>query len=395
MAAPLKVLFITHNYPRAPGDFAGVFLHLLARKIRENGFEVYVVAPHDAAVPEYEEFQGIKVYRFRYGPDEEETLAYRGEMHGRILKNPIKVIRLAKFLRAAYRLSCRIIKQEEISLVSVHWVVPNGIIGYLLSRKYGSKIKLLLCSHGTDVRLLAGIPLVYSAFRPAIRKAKGWTVVSSYLKELISARDRAAADKIRVIPLPNDENVFYPEEGTLEDPNLVVAVSRLTSQKRLSLLLDAVKIVARSRPEIKLEIYGVGPERIRLEEHLQNIGLAGRAKILKPLPQQRLRTVYNRAAVVVLNSVGEGFGLALTEAMLCGTAVIGTRSGGITDIIDDRETGLLVSPDNVQELADRISRLLEDRTLRERLANAGYRKAREHFTSRSSAERYADLLRTL
>ena len=105
----IKVLFVTHNYIRHKGDFAGVFLHLLARKLKEQDVEVHVVAPHDAGLTEYEEVEGIKIYRFRYADDDKETFAYRGDMHQQLFKNPFKIIRLLKFLRESYKLSCKII----------------------------------------------------------------------------------------------------------------------------------------------------------------------------------------------------------------------------------------------------------------------------------------------
>ncbi|PKK84029.1 MAG: hypothetical protein CVT49_05225 [candidate division Zixibacteria bacterium HGW-Zixibacteria-1] len=390
---PLKVLFVTHNYIRFVGDFAGVFLHLLARKLRENGIEVHVVAPHDAAIPEMEEIQGIKIYRFRYGPDEKETFAYRGNMHRQLFRNPFKIFRLLKFLSSARRLASEVIEKENIPVVSVHWLVPNALIGRRLKRKYNDKIRLLFHSHGTDVRLLTGVPFVYTFLKPTIRKAERWTVVSSYLKNLVTAKDNSIGDKIEIIPLPNDEKIFYPDDNVLEDSNLVVAVSRLTSQKRLYLLLKAIKIVSGKHPNVKLGIYGAGPEKESLENLIKELGLEGRAKIHKPVDQRDLRQVYNKAAVVVLNSVDEGFGLALTEAMLCETAVIGARSGGIVDIIDDEKTGLLVVPDDVEDLSRAILRILEDATLRQRLGEAGYEKAKASFSSEASAARFAELFK--
>ncbi|UCD94934.1 MAG: glycosyltransferase family 4 protein [Candidatus Zixiibacteriota bacterium] len=393
-AAPLKVLFITHNYIRRVGDFAGVFLHLLARKLRENDIEVHVVAPHDAGLGEYEEIQGIKIYRFRYADDNKETFAYRGDMHRQLFKNPLKIFTLLRFIRSARELAASIIEKENIRIVSVHWLIPNGIVGRQLKRKFKDTVRLFLSSHGTDVRLLTGVPCVYGFLRSAIRGAQGWTVVSNYLRARILRKDRSVGEKIHVVPLPNDETVFYPDNSVLEDPNLIVAASRLTVQKRLNFLLRAVKIVFRDRPHVKLEIYGEGPERDRLEKMVTELGLSERVKILKPVSQKELRKAYSRAAIVVLNSVGEGFGLALTEAMLCRTAVIGTNSGGIVDIIENDKSGLLVPPDDPQKLADAIRRLLGDVSLRERLARAGYNRAIDRFSSQSSAKRYADLFRS-
>ena len=389
-----KVLFITHNYIRFKGDFAGVFLHLLARKLREQGLDIFVVAPHDASFAESETIDGIKIFRFHYAPEHKETFAYRGDMHRQLLRNPLRIFRLLRFLSAGYKLAREIIDREEIKIVSVHWVVPNGIIGYRLKRKFKDKIRLILSSHGTDVRLLTQYRVIMRLFRPVINSCRRWTVVSSFLKERIAARDYSAAGKVQVVPLPNDESLFYPDDRVRKESSLVVSVSRLTVQKRLPVLFEAIKLASRDIPGLKLEVYGIGPEKFRLERIITDIGLEGRVSLVEPLPQQELRRVYNRATMVVLNSVDEGFGLALTEAMLCRTPVIGARSGGILDIIDDKVTGLLVPPDNSELLAEAIKLMIQDSELRRRLAEEGYNKALQRFTSVSSARQYAEIFKS-
>jgi glycosyltransferase involved in cell wall biosynthesis len=392
---PLKVLFLTHNYIRFKGDFSGVFLHLLARKLRDFGIEVIVIAPHDSHTDEYEEIDGVKIYRFRYATDDNETFAYRGDMHRQLFRNPFRIFRLISFIKASYRLALTVIEKEKIGVVSIQWLIPNGITGFFLKRRLKEKITLYLSSHGTDIRLLTKLPLVYSIFRPVIKKTKCWTVVSNYLKDLILGKDSRNADKIRVIPMPNDETLFCPNPEISKEPYLVVAVSRLMVQKRLYLLLEAIKIVSEKIPEIRLEIYGAGPERVTLTDLIVSSGLEGRAKICQPVPQEELSRIYNRAAVVVLNSINEGFGLALTEAMLCRTAVIGTISGGITDIMEDNKSGLLVPADNTEALAEAIEKIIGDTVLREKLAEDGYRRAIAKYSSESSARQYAELFRGL
>lgn len=386
-----KVLFITHNYIRHRGDFAGVFLHLLATKLTELGFEIFVTAPHDAGLAEYEEIDGIKIYRFRYAEDKDETLAYRGNMHRQILTNPFKLFRLKKFLTAAYDKSAEIIEEENIEIVSVHWVVPNGRIGFNLKEKFGDKIKLFLHSHGTDIRLLTKFYLLYLYFKPVIKIYERWTVVSNYLKRLILERDIKISDKINVIPLPNDEKLFFPDESVRDDPNLIVTVSRFTRQKRLDIFVKALNILKDEFPNLKAEIYGSGPEKGNIESLIEGFELTGRIMIFRPVTQDELRSVYNRAAAVVLNSVDEGFGLTLTEAMLCRRAVIGTESGGITDIIEENQTGLLIPEDNPEELANAIRRLISDPEQRKILAAAGFQRAINEFSSNSAAQKYADL----
>jgi glycosyltransferase involved in cell wall biosynthesis len=386
---PQKVLFITHNYIRYDGDFSGVFLHLLARRLREYGVNVTVLAPHDQGLPEFENIDGINIYRFRYGDDDDETFAYRGDMHRQLLYNPLNVFKLFRFIRSAFREAVKVIENDNIGVVNIHWIVPNGLVGMKLLRKFDGKIKIFLSSHGTDIRLLTKIPFALTFFKSFIRHCRGWTVVSTYLASRLSLKDQDLGKVIKVISLPNDERLFRPLERVRKDPNLVVAASRLTVQKRLKYLIEAVRLVYTEIPSVKLEIYGTGPELDRLNRQIEESGLLGRVSINEPLSQDALAEVYNRAGMVVLNSYEEGFGLALTEAMLCRTAVIGASSGGITGIIEHEKTGLLVPVDNSASLAEAIKRLIRDDNLRDRLAEEGYRKALKKYSSDSSARAYA------
>ncbi len=392
---PHKVLFLTHNYPRYKGDFAGVFLHLLARKLREHDIEIIVVAPHDKNAAEYEILDGIKIHRFRYAKDEQETLAYRGNMHRQVLSNPFKIFDLLKFINSGAKKASEIIEKENINTVSVHWVVPGGLIAKKLLRRFKGKIRLILSSHGTDVRLINRFYFLYLFLKRAIKTAEKWSVVSQFTKRLILERDINLSDKIEIIPMPSDETIFYPDGNILEDPNLIVAASRLTKQKRLDYLFRAMPLILKEIPNAKLEIYGEGPERESLLALADSLSIMERTKVLPPVTHPELRKVYNRAAVVVLNSVDEGFGLSLVEAMLCRRAVIGTESGGIVDIIDINKTGLLVDPDNVEALAESLKQLLKDSSLRTRLSEAGYQKALAQFSTKAITARYAALLKDL
>ncbi len=392
-ATPLKVLFITHNYIRYQGDFSGVFLHLLARRLRDHGINVSVLAPHDGGLPEFEMIDGINIYRFRYGDDTAETFAYRGDMHRQLMYNPLKFLRLLKFVREAYKQAVKIIKEENIGLVNVHWIVPNGLIGKKLLRKFDGKVKIFLSSHGTDIRLLTKIPFVLGYFRSFIRNCRAWTVVSTFLASKISLKDQELGNTIKVIALPNDETLFHPINRIKKDRYLIVAASRLTVQKRLKHLIEAIRLTSDKVPDVRLEIYGTGPEQEKLLRQIEEAGLLGRINIFEPLAQDKLAEVYNRASVVVLNSYEEGFGLALTEAMLCRTAVIGTKSGGITGIIDHEKNGLLVPVDDPESLAAAIVRLVTDTELRDSLAEAGYQKALKKYSSDSSARAFAAMFR--
>ncbi|MCB2230886.1 glycosyltransferase family 4 protein [bacterium] len=393
MAKPVKLLLLTHNYPRRRDDYAGVFIALLARRLTKLNIQPVVVAPHDAEVPEREETDGIRIYRFRYASDpEKQTLAYRGNMHEQVFGSPLGPFRLQRFLKSFERLTLDVIEKEKIEVIAGHWLVPTGIVMKRIMRR--TNLPMILSSHGTDIRLLAkfGRP-VYRYFESLTRSLQRWTVVSSFLKEELTMLDPECESLLDVLPLPHNEKVFFRESEVKRQDNLIVAVTRFTEQKRVDLLIRAFHWVTREDRSARLEIYGSGPLEENVRALIAELGLERQVILNEPVSQERLREVYNRAAVVVLNSYREGFGLALSEAMLCGAAVIGTASGGITDIIEDQKRGLLVELDNVNQLAEAILRLLKNKVYRERLAEHGYRFARSHYASGPLAARYAEIVR--
>lgn len=392
MSQPIKLLMLTHNYPRFSGDYAGVFLSLLAKKLHLFNIEPIILAPHAPGLKEYEEIDGVKVYRFRYAQDEKEIIAYKGNMHKLVLGSVNGIFQFRQFLKAFEQNALEIIEKEKIDIIAGHWLVPAGLVMKSLSKK--TKLPMILSSHGTDIRLMRKyFSVLYRYLKKFCLTLKTWTVVSTFLQNGILSMDKRLLRVLEILPMPHDETIFYKDDSVERDANLLVSVTRFTEQKRVDKLVQAFALVSEKNDFLKLQIYGTGQLQPEIESLIDTLGLKDKISIHAPLPQQKLRNIYNRASIVILNSYEEGFGLALSESMLCGAAVIGTDSGGITDIIEHEKTGLLVPLDNPEKLAEAILRLAEDSELRQKLSNTGYMFATETYQSEPLAKRYADIVR--
>ncbi len=388
----MNVLFVTHNYIRRPGDFAGVFLHLLARRLRDEGITVTVLAPHDSGLPEIDIIDEITIHRFRYAPDESETFAYRGDMHRQLL-TPSGVMRFVSFQKSCRSAALSLTEKIKFDIITAHWVIPCGPVAARVARDRG--VRFVLHSHGTDVRLLDKLWPVRAFAQRAIATSHAWSVVSTHLAEIAMRRFPDAAAKISVCPLPNDESLFFPDPNVTRNPKKIVAVTRFTRQKRVLQLLHACKILAESGVDFSIDIYGVGPLQADVESFTSENNLSSRITLHAPVSQEKLRQAYSSARAVVLNSVGEGFGLTLVEGSLCGAVPIGVRSGGITDTITHEKNGLLAEPDNPQSLADCFKRILTDDILAAQLAVEARASALARFASAAAAKRYAELYRSV
>ncbi|MFQ5608382.1 MAG: glycosyltransferase family 4 protein, partial [Candidatus Zixiibacteriota bacterium] len=282
-------------------------------------------------------------------------------------------------------------RKGTFDLIAAHWALPASRPALHAAKR--ANLPLVVHSHGTDVRLLSQVFLARRFASTALHRASRWTVVSSYLKKLAADSFPALTEKIQVAPLPTDPKLFWTEDITRRDPKLIVSVTRFVPQKRVEVLIDAAAELKKRAVEFKLEIYGVGPLEEELKLRAGERELGGIVSFFGPTTQTELRSVYNRAGIVALNSIKEGFGLTLVEGALCGALPVGVNSGGIPDIIEHEQTGFLAEPDNPSALADELARALENPERREALSQIARQNALERFTGSATARRYAEIYR--
>jgi glycosyltransferase involved in cell wall biosynthesis len=228
---------------------------------------------------------------------------------------------------------------------------------------------------------------------PSLLVADALITVSRHLKsEAVSYG--AEASRVHVIPNGVDRSTFTPigkEEarrklGLSHDGPIVLLVAHLIERKGADLAIRAMQKVVSRNPTAKLYLIGAPQSytdsgwRERLVQLPGALGIERQVVFLGDVPGHgdgQLNLWYNAADIVVLPSRAEGMGMVLIEAMACGTPVIGTRVGGIPDVVTDRSNGLLVPPEDSDSLAAAILEALGNRELRQCLAEAGLRRVRQ------------------
>ncbi len=182
---------------------------------------------------------------------------------------------------------------------------------------------------------------------------------------------------------------FYPPQSTEksgEVPYRIVSSGRLVEKKGFSFLVDACRILADRGEKFECLIGGSGELETQLKARVTELGLTHQVTVTgKTLVQEKIIEFMHGGDVYVLPCVWaadddvDGLPQMLMEAMACGLPAISTRLVGIPDLIQHEETGLLVAPNDAFALADAIARLMRDKALGQRLADAGRLRVIETF----------------
>jgi glycosyltransferase involved in cell wall biosynthesis len=233
----------------------------------------------------------------------------------------------------------------------------------------------------TFMKYLAGIE------KEAARKATLIVTVSKYSAEKIVQLYDVDEAKIRVVPNGVDSQRFKPEVDCRElkqkigenSKHLILFVGNLIPRKGLQFLIEAAKQVLKENKDTKFVVVGDGPLKNRLISHSEEQGVSDKFAFLGNVPEAMLHQLYNCADVFASPSIQEGQGITLLEAQATAKPVVAFNVSAINEVVKNNETGLLVKPSSL-ELANAISRLLSNPSLREKLGRSGREFVRENFS---------------
>ncbi len=231
--------------------------------------------------------------------------------------------------------------------------------------------------------------------------------VAPRLSRIITGSNHARRDLIRefdlpasrldVIPYGVDTEKFRPREDVTPAPNRLISVTStqwLRQIKGFDNLLEAFERMLTERDDLELVIVGTPDEEGLTEFFSHDMGVASNLVFVNDIPTEQLIKLYNRAAVAIVASLYEGFGLPAAEAMACGTPVVSTTAGGLPEVVG--EDGVLVPPADPERLAEAVLDLLADPERRDELGRRGRRRIRRKFqwerTARETEAVYRKLL---
>jgi glycosyltransferase involved in cell wall biosynthesis len=207
-----------------------------------------------------------------------------------------------------------------------------------------------------------------------------------------AVQDALIADGIEPVEvIHNGVEVEFVIRALSSKPVAVFA-GRLVPEKGVDVLLQAFVTVTRRLPDARLLIAGDGPERAKLVELTEKLGITTNVSFLGHLSKEKMEAQFAQAWVQVVPSLwAEPFGLVAVEAMMRGTAVIASSMGGLGEIVEHGKTGFLVPPNEPHALAENLVELLSDRTKTESMGRSGRDVAEARFSLTRQCEQFTTI----
>lgn len=165
-------------------------------------------------------------------------------------------------------------------------------------------------------------------------------------------------------------------------------------QKGLDTLLQAVAILTSKRPEVEMRIAGRGKDMDRVASMARELGIERNVRLLGAVDEAERQRLFAGAAVQLMPSRFEGFGMVAAEAMAAGVPLVAAASGSLPEVVDPPRGGVLVPAGDAPALAAGVERLLDDAAARERLSSSA-RVSAERFRWGAVADAHYEFLRRL
>jgi len=391
----MKILHIVTAFPRDENDIITPWLIEMLRHYPAHGLEAEIFTSSYKGLGD-QVVHGLPVHRFRYFFKRWENLTHEETTPDRMKKSLLYKIMPAFYIMGGMIGLIKVLKNNEYDAVHVHWPLPHAIFGWAAKTFFG--LPVVTTFYGVELRWVKrSMPLLKGFLAWSARMSDKVAAISNYtageIKELADV-------PVEVIPytisLPENLEFSQPQAS----PKIILSVSRLVERKGIIYLIDALKHLPEGL-DVHLAIIGDGPERERLKERAISQGLGRRVSMPGWVSESELADAYRNASVFVLPAIidskgdTEGLGVVLLEAMNYKVPVIGSELGGITDIIINEKTGLLVPEKDPIALAGAIRIILTDEPLNERLANEAYQHLKRNFSWDNILHKWVDIYKEL
>jgi len=364
-------------------------LHQLLPALAELGVEVTLLTCAQRGLPKHERKGKLEIRRIDF-------LGLIGALTGRLKEQGILygIIARALFLLMLPIHLIKAVRETGAEIMHVHCLCALSALPASIAKLLARK-RLVITMHGTFLgRYSKAVKPPLSWIIPAAEKA--YLRLGLYDRILVEDRYTYRAlrslnipkEKIQTLPYPGIDAKRFREAqpiGGLGGEPIILHHGRLVQKRGVKTLIEAMPKIIREVPEVKLVIAGEGPEKRRLQRLTEELDIAGHVVFLGLVPYERIPSLIKSSTVVVVPSLIEGHSTSVIEAMAAAKPIIATKVGGITEVVRDGETGILVDPENPDQIANAVIKVLKDGELAKALAKKAAKRA-EKYDIRGLAE---------
>jgi len=385
----MRICITTTAFPRWQGDDRGAFIFQAAHAVNKKVHFVKVIAIHSPGAKTHEMMDGIEVIRPRYLPEIWEILQSEGGGLPVIWKKkPLARLALLPFslvhtLATAYY-------SRDCDIIHANWSLSGmaAWAGHFLHQR-----PYIVTLQGSDIYQTLSVAWIKFLTRHTLNKAKKVLSLSQSLAD--TAFDSGLCnEKPLIVPNGVDTHVFF--SGNTERKNILLFVGSLINRKGINFLIYAMPAILRSITDAQLIITGEGSLDVELKQLAHTLGLQSNITFLGKKTPDEIAGLMRTAKVFILPSLEEGLGVVLLEALASGTPCIGSRVGGIPDVVND-QNGRLVDPGEPEQIAQAAVELITSQDLWQQLSKNARRDALERFDWGIIADRlieiYAGIIR--
>lgn len=390
----MKILVLSHMYPSSFSQTKGIFVHQQVKELQRQGCDVRVISPVPqvpfpaswiskrwkaySRIPVNTTFDGVEVHHPRY-------MSYPRNLF------------LGSSGKAMYSGIRSLVQQMfhdfEFDVIHAHVALPDGYAGIMLRRLYRKPVVVTI--HGLDMQhTVHRSAACRAALRQVFEGADRIVSVCTKLMIIAEANFGFGEKQVVINNGINPYEVVGADAGlprSLSDALLVLSVSHLDRYKGVHTNLRAISRLAPKYPNLRYLVIGSGPEERPLRQLASSLGLGERVEFLGEMPHEDVMRYMAMADIYSMPSSPEGFAMAYLEAMANGKPVIACRGEGITDIVHNGETGMLVVPRDVTTLVRAMDALLGAREKALAIGEKGRQAVLEKCTWANNARQYIEL----
>jgi len=344
-----------------PEEGIGNYIYNMSKKFLQKGHEVTVVTRGGSEKANYENFEGIHLYRLPFYP----FYPFHVNIHGMFVK---------KFIKS---------KELDFDVIHFHTPLPPVI---------KTRLPTITTVH-TPMKIDTSMVELINPFSVAVKlQGKVSCLIESKLFEISDKITSVASsvsqelgeyglnpDDIEVIGNGVDENLFYPIQNKTNE-KYILYTGRLSYRKGLVDFIECGISVCSRYPDVNFKLTGKGPLFDKLKGIIQESGFQDRFEFLGHVEKSKLIELYQNATIFVLPSHYEGLPTTLLEAMSCGLPVVATAVSGNLDVIESGKNGILVPIKSPDRMAEAVSFLLDNEKLRTEFGIAARKTIEQKFT---------------